>query len=266
MHWILQANLFRENEWETLVNTLERMGLPYSVHKVIPFIGELEPPADVNDSQVICFGSYSMRHTAKKMGWTPGVYDLFDQDFEVQKAHWGERMLNHDSVVVPFGQARFDEPMFIRPVDDSKYFAGRMIDPEEFRDWQHKVCDLKEDTGTSLEANTLIQVSSPKAIQAEYRYWVVDGAIVTRSLYKRGSKVVYSSQVDERVDAFVNEAIAVWQPHRAFVIDVCDTDQGMKIVEINTLNSAGFYAGDMPKLIMALEAMEAPQPAHRARP
>ena len=45
MHWILQTNLFKEDEWDQMVATLERFGLPYSVHKVIPFIGELVPVA-----------------------------------------------------------------------------------------------------------------------------------------------------------------------------------------------------------------------------
>jgi hypothetical protein len=47
-----------------------------------------------------------------------------------------------------------------------------------------------------------------------------------------------------------------WNPHRAFVIDVCDTPDGIKIVEINTINAAGFYAGNVTELVMALENME----------
>ena len=45
MHWILQTNLFQEAEWTRLVETLEKFDLPYSVHRVVPFIGELEPIA-----------------------------------------------------------------------------------------------------------------------------------------------------------------------------------------------------------------------------
>lgn len=37
------------------------------------------------------------------------------------------------------------------------------------------------------------------------------------------------------------------------MIDVCDTEEGMKIVELNTLNAAGFYAADVQKLVLALE-------------
>ena len=257
MHWILQDNLFRETEWDTLVDTLGRMGIPYSVHKVIPFIGQLEPIPQVSDPQVICMGSYSMRHAAKQFGWDPGVYDLFDQDFLIQREKWGERMLNFDSRVVAFGQVHIDEPTFIRPIDDSKYFAGKVFDPEEFQAWQKNVVDLGEDIGTSLTVDTQIQLCRPHTIHCEARVWVVDGQLITHSLYKRGRRVVYSPDVDAHLLAFAQQAVDDWAPHRAFVIDVCDTPNGPKIVEINTLNSAGFYAGDMPKLIGALESMEA---------
>jgi len=35
---------------------------------------------------------------------------------------------------------------------------------------------------------------------------------------------------------------------------VCETDDGLRIVEINTLNAAGFYAADVQRLVMVLEA------------
>ena len=41
MHWILQNDIFSETGWSTLVETVERFGLSHSVHKVVPFVGEL---------------------------------------------------------------------------------------------------------------------------------------------------------------------------------------------------------------------------------
>ena len=134
-----------------------------------------------------------------------------------------------------------------------------------FEYWQKKVCVLKEDFGTSLRKDTLLQLSTSKRILCEARVWVLDGQIVTHSLYKRGNKVMYAQEVDPHLLAFAQQAIEDWQPHRAFVIDVCDTDDGPRIVEINTLNAAGFYAGDVQKLVLALEAMEHPQLATQTR-
>lgn len=257
MHWILQENLFKDTEWANLIGTLERFTIPFSVHKVIPFVGELVPTAQPEQEKVVCFGSYSMRHTAKAQGWSPGIYDLFEQNFNVQLQHWSERMLNFDSMILPFKEVPFlTEPTFLRPIDDSKYFAGKVFMPDDFNDWKHKVVELQHDYGTSLSGETLVQICRPKTIYGEYRFWIVNGKIVTKSMYKRGDTVMYASDVDERFDQFVLECLSAWQPHRAFVIDVCDTPEGMKIVEINTINAAGFYAGNVQSLVLSLEDME----------
>ena len=47
--------------------------------------------------------------------------------------------------------------------------------------------------------------------------------------------------------------VNLYQLAEAFVIDVCLTENGWKIVECNCINCAGFYDGNMQKLIMELE-------------
>lgn len=261
MHWILQANLFRASEAATVVATLERLTLPYSIHDVIPFVGELVPPPVIGASKVVCFGSYSLRHAARAAGWTPGVYDLDDADFEVQRARWGRHLLNADSVVTPFAEVRFPSaaPCFVRPVRDSKVFAGTMVDDHDaFYAWQRRICALGDDTGTSLRADTLVQVAPRKDIHAEVRFWVVGGRIVTGSQYKLGGAVAYQHVPHGgALQVFAEARVAEWQPHRAFCLDIAATADGPAIVEINTINAAGFYAADVQRLIIALEDLEA---------
>lgn len=254
MHWILQENIFKESAYDNLVDVLESAGIPYSVHKVVPFVGELTPVPQLTTENVICFGSYSMRHYAARKGWKPGVFDLEPFDFQQQLKHWDTEMLNWDSVIVPFGQAVVRGEKFIRPTTDSKVFAGRVMGEEEFAEWQKKVCVLEEDDGSSLTSDTLIQVGRTIQIYAEYRFWVVAGQVVCGSLYKRGNQVIYSDQVDQFYYDYVKKMIDIWHPHHAFCIDVCNTHLGPKIVEINTINSSGFYACNIPKLVAALEA------------
>lgn len=109
MHWILQTNIFNETAYEVLLERINYHKLPHSIHKVIPFIGELTPEPVLDTKNVICLGSYSMRHAAKKMGWYPGVFDLEPFDFQVQMSKWGNHMLNYDSVVKPFGEVPYSE-------------------------------------------------------------------------------------------------------------------------------------------------------------
>lgn len=255
MHWILQNNIFNEQQYDRLIEILGRMEIPHSIHKVIPFVGELLPEPELDHKNVICFGSYSMRHTAKKNGWIPGVYDLESFDFNVQKEHWGSEMLNADATVMEFQHIEFTKPTFLRPISDSKVFAGGVFDPVDFADWKEKVCVLEHDYGNSLSKDTLVQVCPIKKIYAEYRFWVVDGKVVTQSEYKRNGKVACFEHVAPFVVEYVEKMIAIWKPLPAFVIDVCETDQDMKIVEINTINASGFYAGDIQKLVIALETL-----------
>jgi hypothetical protein len=269
MHWILQNDLFNEVAYQKLLETLERFQIPYSIHKVIPFIGELVPEPELDTKNVICMGSYSLRHAAKKAGWNPGVFDLEKHNFLEQMKHWGQYMLNADAVVSRFEDAQFTEDvMFICPIEDSKVFAGTVMTKEEFYTWKRKVCVLEEDFGTSLTKNTLIQVCKPKKIYAEYRFWIVNGMPVTSSLYKRGDRVIYSPEVDDHVKRFVGMILKTkdnatsitlsmandgWMPDKAWCLDVCETPEGMKVVEIGTINSCGFYAANMTDLVLALE-------------
>lgn len=260
MHWILQDNLFNEAAYQTLLDTLQRLHIPYSIHKVVPFVGELMPEPDqleISSFNVICMGSYSLRHQAKRYDWEPGVFDLEYADFRMQKEKWGEHMLNYHSKVVPFKDALFtQEEMFIRPIADSKVFSGALFTREEFAKWHNSVVNLAEDTGTTLTPDTLVQVARPSVIYSEYRFWVVKGDIITASMYKLGRRVIYQ-QIDEAshpdLHQFVAARIKEWEPHDAFCIDVCYVEDGIKIVEINTLNSCGFYAADLSKLVRALE-------------
>ncbi len=257
MHWILQENLFDEQGFRDAIDVFERFNIPYSLHKVVPFIGELQP--DINpEGRVICMGSYSMRRVAKQKGWYPGVFDLEPVNFNEQMKHWGSYMLNADAVVSRFADAKIiTEKAFLRPIEDSKIFSGKIFTDQELRQWQHSILVIGDDYGTSMNGDTLIQVCPIKEIYAEYRYWIVDRKIATKSMYKRGGTVHYSSVVDTRFDNFVYSLCCChsrdWQPHDAYVIDVCETPDGIKIVEINTLNAAGLYAANMTDLIMALE-------------
>lgn len=92
-----------------------------------------------------------------------------------------------------------------------------------------------------------------KEIYAEYRTWFVGGRLVTVSQYRLGDKVAYSSIVDDDVLTYAEKMESIWHPQQAFVLDVCRTEAGLRIMEINTINSAGFYAADVFKIFKAVE-------------
>ncbi|AKG23038.1 ATP-grasp domain-containing protein [Calothrix sp. 336/3] len=254
MHWVLQEGFVSEAGWEELIATLERFGISYSVHHVVPRVGNIVPDLSIDHNNIICIGSYAMRHVASRQGWIPGVFDLFAYDFKQQRLHWGEHLLNFHSTVCTLEHARFALPkMFVRPIHDSKHFSGRVFNQEDFVTWQRSICESTMNHNTSLTPQTKIQLSRPISIYAEYRFWIVGDEIVTQSLYKRGGQVYYHRDVDEPIASFARARVNEWAPHEAFVIDICNSELGVKIVEINTINSSGFYAADVQRLVLKLE-------------
>ena len=253
MHWILQENIFNEAAFDVMVATLKRFNIPFSEHKVVPFIGEISP--DINPiGPVVCMGTYSLRHLAKKKDWAPGVWDLAEQHFLIQLDHWGAHMLNYECDVEEFQNGSINGRAFVRPIEDTKVFAGAVFNEDEFAEWQHRICVLNEHpNGTTISNDTLIQICSLKQIYSEYRFWIAKGSIITSSLYKMGEKVRYENGAPDTIVKFVRDRVAEWEPDDAFVIDVADTPNGFKIVEINTLNSSGYYAADMQKLVLTLD-------------
>jgi ATP-grasp domain, R2K clade family 3 len=257
-HWVVQSELDGEPGWTGVLPTLERFAIPYSVHRVVPLIGELIPEPELQTDEVVCIGSYSMRHAARRNGWNPGVFDLAPHGFREQLRHWGEHMLNADSAIVALQDVVFVGARFVRPVEDTKVFTGRVFEAEEFADWRARM--LAPDAGHrgTLRAETEVQISAPKDVYQEVRCWVVEGRVVTASTYKIGAVVTYTDRVDERFLEFAAELVDPqdgWNPEKAFCIDVCETRRGLKIVEINTINSSAFYAADMQKLVHSLDGL-----------
>ncbi|MNY05486.1 hypothetical protein D3C86_1382090 [compost metagenome] len=78
--------------------------------------------------------------------------------------------------------------------------------------------------------------------------------MVTYSLYKMGSRIIYRPEIDDDALEFTKRMVALNPGYaQAYVLDVCKCDDGLKIIETNCLNAAGFYAADLFKLIEAFE-------------
>jgi len=247
--------LYHEPGWQRLVDALERLGVSYSVHKVIPFVGDLDPdPTDLPDGPKIVMGSYSMAFFAQRKGWLPGSFSSPRLDFVQQLPRWGKRMLNWDSKVYRLEEVPEQKvPFFIRPTLDSKSFTGYVTNWAAFLDWRKDMLLGTRESYASVTADTLVQVCSTKIIYREYRLWVVNGKVVTASLYKEGSRVLHSDRADPAIVAYGEEVARVWSPEVAYVLDICDTPEGLRVLEAGCMNAAGFYAADMQKLVMALE-------------
>ncbi len=253
LHWIVQENLFhRENQQELIscLEQLERGGVSYSLVVVRPFIHTIEPDVTVSGNIMVC-GATSLINIARKRNWYPGAFEA--GDFDDWKLGYGDCLLNYDSEVCRFGDVNPSfEPFFIRPYEDTKTFTGFVTTKHEFNHWREKLGTVTDGFST-LTGDTLVTVSSVKDIQREYRFFVVDGQIVTGSLYKMGDRPLQSRIIDDDVLAFAKEMVTCYQPDRAFVLDVAMLEDSLKVIELNCFNASGYYACDISKIVGAIE-------------
>lgn len=60
------------------------------------------------------------------------------------------------------------------------------------------------------------------------------------------------SQEDACV-VFAKAMLDIYQPAKAFVLDIAITLFGPKIIEVNNINSSGFYASNIEDIVVAIE-------------
>ncbi|MEM9370337.1 MAG: ATP-grasp domain-containing protein [Pseudomonadota bacterium] len=256
MQWILQD--FEDTR--NLAKALEQLGFSHSWHKVVPFVSDLIPEPDIDDpGSVVLFGSYTLWRYAERHALKPGVFRI--RPFVRERA-WHPVLLNGADAAfltlkdIPDQLKDDGREWFMRPVTDSKEVPGKVLASREILSLSSRVLSLDEDEIPlgSLRPDTELMLTPPVRILKEWRCWIVGGRLVTFSLYKEGSRIVYRPEIDDDAREFAERVVelnADYSP--AYVVDICRTDDGLRMLETNCINAAGFYAADLVRLCIALD-------------
>lgn len=120
--------------------------------------------------------------------------------------------------------------------------------------WEDFVKESVQNPKTPLmRRELLVQASKPQTIIKEARLWIIGGQIVAAVYYRFGKDVTFEREVAPEGLEFAERMIALFEVAEAFVMDICLTYDGWKIVEINCINSAGFYPNlNVKSLVRAL--------------
>jgi hypothetical protein len=240
-----------------LIKSLEFHGYDYQLVEIIPFTTEIihEP---INHKNIFCFGSIKMANIASKLGWNPGSLYNSNHDYRVYSQYYKENMLNWDSQIIGIGDD-FKEPGYLfhaRPCEDTKLFTGQVFTKQSWNEMIDYHFKNPETQGTvKITLDTPVQISKLKTIYREIRFFIVDKEIITASQYQLNNRLI-PQRVDEHKEPqlfeFVNKMVQLYQPAKAFVMDIAMTDEGLKIVELNCFNCSGYYDIDFNKLTFAV--------------
>jgi hypothetical protein len=259
MYWLVQRNFYSESNHDILVYTLDRLAIPFK--EVTLINGELEDCYTIvetalseSDGRILTCGSSILSAFAKSQGWIPGSFvpESFNYTFWIEA--YGEYFLNFDAVIGSLGSIEPEwSTFFIRPSQDNKNFNGSVVTEGTFNSWRS---ELLGSSGGSRFTNTEVIIAPLRILYAEYRFFVVDGLVISYSQYKSGNKPFVDSILSEEVIKFAEKMVSLYQPSRAFVLDIASTPRGFKVVELNTINSSGFYACNVGKIVSSLDNMD----------
>ena len=280
LKWIVQNNLYEERGYAKFIGALERFGCDFIIVKPVPFTNVIlsedfdatqvndittapDPLNGIDEEQpIIAMGATSLTRIAKSRNWAPGTYHNENHHYDLWNKNFGEdNMLNPKSeskvgLVKDFFGYEPTGDVFIRPTEDTKSISGTVMSKYDFYDWVQMISMITPDELlTPLHQDTEIVISPVKEIYSECRLFVVGGEVVTQSMYKRGNVVRSDVNVDQRFIDFTQKMVNEWEVSIGFVMDVADTPKGLKVIEINCLNSSGFYDCDPLAIVAAIEQL-----------
>lgn len=255
MFYAIQENVFNDSNYDIIFNALKKLSLPYEIIK-IEKNGNLAP-IETDRKDVFVFGSVRAARLSTQLEWLPGSLYGRNHDYMIYSKFYKDNLLNYDCELADIEDEikwENNELKFIRPTKDNKLFNGALYSRIK---WEDKLSEIKQRYLGVLPPSN-IQIANPKKIYKEARMWIVNGKVVTSSYYKFADNVAYLEDVEPDAIEFAESMIKIYQVATAFVMDVCQTPDGWKIVEINCINCSGFYKADMQKLLMSLEEYYTP--------
>lgn len=256
--WFIQEDVFKE-DFASFFGALKKSNTEYFVYKHIPFSNSLSESNPFKDEDcVIAYGSLNLIKIIKRTTkWIPGYWcDLDKLKCMSYFAHFGKYLFNSDYIIIPFNELirrkneiyeKFGNCIFLRPDRGDKPFSGHIIRLKDFES-QMKFLECLPYCSPELP----IIVSSYKKIDREFRFVVSGDRVITGSLYIEKQEIMEHPVCVESGNAFnFAEQVAreKWKPDPMFVIDVCESENKVGLLEINSFSCSGFYASDKQKIV-----------------
>lgn len=254
--WLIQKNIWNEYGYERFIQSMHDNDVDFEEVHVIPFTDTFDKEIDFTPTQI--FGSGRFVNICRDRGFN--TYKSFKpfEDFYT-KHDW----INGDGEDMTMGDFRdnynVDYPVFIKPYTE-KFFTGLVIDNNEDKEKIQLASSFIEDENAEI-----IRISPFKAIFQEARFYIINGEIITGSIYKVNG-IGHHKKLDKDHPAWeqCKNILAGGFIDDAFVIDLgclentqyLSKPYNWKIVELNNINSSGLYECDTDVIVRAFKYLK----------
>lgn len=260
--WVLEPDIFPETH-EPIRNAIRDRG-----HRLVEWSDAWWSdgvPTRVPNSSVVFHGSLgNAARISSELHWTPGSFCpveafrcsswyesarqwLVHKDWHICAAD--ELVANAPAIAKQLGAT---DRIFVRPDSPLKPFSGRVVDIAT-------LTLAKLDHGFYYDDDTLPIVAAPlRRIGNEWRFVVANRSVVTGSAYDPATRKPVTVQTESAAASFASMvASQLAEPDTVYVLDVCESDGEMHLLELNPFGGADLYACDSNAIIDTVSAIAA---------
>ena len=254
MKFIVQYNMIAERQLQKIKSAIGEY--PHEYVGVIPFSHEITSDAPLEGVDYLPYGSTALTKIADEKKWKGNYFDLSKFNYRQALKHRDD-MLN-DNIMTVSEAIEFMKKhpsglsWFMRPSEDNKKFDGMVMETEEALGWLLTAVAIGSSQSDKIDADMEILVSAPRKIQAEWRWFIIGGKVVSGSMYQFKGQLQQKEEKDEKVIAEAQLFADKWLPNPTCVMDLALVHGKLKVIEFNCLNSSGFYAHDVDAIFKAL--------------
>lgn len=253
MKFLIQHNLINPQQLEKV--EVATKNYPREFVGVIPFTHEITSNNPLSGVDYIPYGGTLFTQIAAKNGYTGLHFDLEWMNYK-KFLQYNPDMLN-DNVLsikdaIDFLHTQpFEQKFFSRPSEDLKQYSGEVMSA---KDWLMFFTDIMQDGEGSyfVKPDFDVVLSSPKKVDAEWRWFIVDNQIISGSMYRAHGQMRCVRENDKAVIKEAQKLADYWLPDTCVVMDTALVDGQVKVVEYNCINASGFYDNDINAVFKAL--------------
>lgn len=261
--WLIERGVYGDYA-KALMAEVERQGM--ACYEVDYRPGR-KPPDDIfgcrnvaDDACVILWGTLPlMQQIQLHHTWAPGGWCNIEKlDCSAYYSHFGPFMLNGRHALLPgveaiekedqlFSQFGANNEIFVRSSGVSKTFPGKVVYKDNFQDFL---------AAARYDPTMHVLVSAPKEIGREWRLVVAGDEIVSGSQYKDNGAISVLPECPVHVTEHAADILrrVPWRPDSLFVMDLCEADDRLHVLELNSFSCSGFYECDAAAIVRTASA------------
>jgi hypothetical protein len=221
-----------------------------------------QPPGDIagcwnvaEDACVVVWGTLPLvRQVQLHHAWTPGGWcNIENLDCGTYSNYFGQFLLNGFHARLPgaeaiqsqeqlFAQYGANDEIFVRPSGVNKLFPGKVVYKDNFPE---AVAASRYDPAMQVVA------APPKEIGREWRLVIAGDEIVAASQYRDYGAISVMPDCPTHVSEYASDVLrrVTWRPDSLFVMDVCESDERLYVLELGSFSCSGFYECDVEAVV-----------------